>query len=301
MSLFIWENSMSFPLIAFLYVNLFNKKRNFIETIKVISPYLIITFAFLIFRQLNIAKLNVVEYEITFNMESIKALFWYILWTFNIPEEFKKQIVNNLIIFNDIFLRDFKILVIKAYTFTLLVIIFGILLPLKKIKNIMSIDRKIIVIAFCWFIFTIFPVLWLPNHSFIMYLTLPSIGIYLIISYLLALSKSKLLYLSCAIIWLFSSITTLSFYKNNFFMVDAQKTSRRFVLAITTSFPNLPKNSVAYFPINSKQQKQAIFEQNSIKAIYKDSSMNIAFTREEALDYLRETGDKRFIYIFTPE
>jgi len=161
---------------------------------KKLFPYLLAAAIYMVARQIYVNPPKITEYEIAFNFDSIKAFFWYILWTFNVPEEFKKQIAKNLIIFEGIFLRDYWLLVFKSFVGVTAFVLLAAVLPFYKLvrnHRFNSQTAKLVVFGLVWFLTAISPVLLLPNHNFIMYLTLPSIGIFTAIACLLVLSKDK--------------------------------------------------------------------------------------------------------------
>lgn len=274
-----FEFSITWPLIFFLYLII--NKQPLIRSVKILTPFFIIPVAYLLARFLLIKIPQIFEYQLGLNIESLKAFFWYILWSFNIPEEFKKQVTHDLFFFNQDFLWQFWPLISRSFILILWIITLTFLLPMYEIlkKNII-INPKIIAFFALWFFFAITPVLFLPNHTFIMYLTLSSIGIYSLVAYLLTSLKSQtLVIISCAI-WLTSSVSTINFYKENFWMVEAQRVAFGVTSEIKTKFPTLPKNSAVLYHQPYVWQIQALSNMESIKAIYDDQSLLIYYNKD---------------------
>ena len=254
-------------------------------------------------RQIYVNPPKITEYEIAFNFDSIKAFFWYILWTFNVPEEFKKQIAKNLIIFEGIFLRDYWLLVFKSFVGVTAFVLLAAVLPFYKLvrnHRFNSQTAKLVVFGLVWFLTAISPVLLLPNHNFIMYLTLPSIGIFTAIACLLVLSKDKSLIILSVLIWIFLSATTLNFYRTNSYTQESQKTSKKFAQEITTRLPFLPANSVVFYPLSYRQETQSLLEQNAIQALYGDTSLSIYYNKEDLLSSLQFLQG-RLVYMVAPQ
>ncbi len=293
----IFENVLSWPFAAGV-LSLIVLKKSFKDVLKIFLPFAIISVAYLLIRQIFIAHLDIIEYETTFNVASIKTFFWYVLWAFNVPEEFKKQILHSLLVFNPIFFKEYKGLIISAFAFAVAIIMLGIIVPVVKARRAIRVkSMKLVLYSIFWFCLTIFPVLLLPNHNFIMYLTLPLIGLCFLISYLIFLSKLKILYPVIFVVWLLSSINTLNFYKVNFFMVSSQKVSRDFTINMKNKFPILPHGAVVYYPLNFKGDRQALLGQNAIRALYKDQTLVVLYSYQDIKNYfIVNPGENLFIY-----
>lgn len=278
------------------------RKTPFYHVIRLFLPFLILTIIYLLLR-LHYSSLlpTISEYNVALNIESLKAFFWYILWSFNIPEEFKKQIVNNILVFNPLFLRDFWPLVVKTFFGAALIIIVGLLLPIYYIsKEKLKINIRLVLFSIAWFVIGISPVIILPNHTFIMYLTLASIGFYMLIAYFVILSKKMLLAILLVLIWLSSSVITLKFYDENSSMIEAQRFAKEFAYEIKRQFPVLPKNSVVFYPLADHRHIQAILNQHAIKAIYEDLSLSIYYNTEAVINDFGEF-DEESLYIYQPQ
>lgn len=282
-----FEFSITWPVIFGFYY-FYVLKNTLYKSIKVFSPFFLLTTIYLLLRIFLIKVPQILEYKIAFNLESAKALFWYLLWSFNIPEEFKKQIVNNLVIFNPKFFSEYWPLILKSFTGFFLILLVSVILPIFYIiKKHLKINLKIIIFGIYYFLVAILPVLFLPNHTFSMYLALPSIGIYFLLAYFVASLKSKTLAISLVLIWLATSVTTLSFYKTNSWMIESQRFSRDFSLGMKKQFPRLPQNSIILYQLNDPRYKQALLESNAARALYNDPTISIYYNKEDLLSSLR--------------
>ncbi len=292
-----FEFSITWPAIFGVYY-LIVLKKGFQKSIKTFLPFAIISAIYLVLRLYLIKVPQILEYKTTFNIDSIKALFWYFLWTFNIPEEFKKQIVTKLLIFNPKFLNEYWQLVVETFGAALVIITLGIITPvINLIRKKRSGDLQILLFAAAWFVIGISPVLVLPNHTFTMYLTLASIGIYFLISYLLVRSGLEKLIAPLIIIWILSSLVTLSFYRENSWMVESQRFASSFYLQIKQEYPILPHNSQVYYPLTDHRYLQALLGNNAIQAIYNDPTLSIYYNKVSLMEFWRQNPHQSKIYI----
>ena len=293
-----FEFAITWPAIMGVY-NFWMLKNSAKQTITKFSPYLVISAVYLLARLFFMHVPKIPEYTIAVNFESAKAFFWYVLWTFNIPEEFKKQITNNLIVFNKKFALEYLLLIVVTFSSAAISILLGIILPLLKgLQKKIILDLKLIAFCLFWFIAAISPVLIIPNHTFIMYLALCSIGMYMAMSYLLISTASKKYILVVFFIWTIGSVYTINFYKNNFWMVNAQKFAKQFAINIQSEFPHLPPNSVVYYTLDDTRAIQALQNKDAIKLLLDDQTISIYYNKEALIEDL-ENLNTRPIYIYS--
>lgn len=282
-----FEFFISWPLVAAYYL-LFLNKKNLKITLKLLSPFFLISIAYIILRLRYSYLPNISEYKIEIGIDTIKNLFWYVLWTFNIPEEFKKQIIHGLIIPNTTFAKEFASLIAKSILSSVLIVLLGFILPILKNFKSRNINWRMILFGIVWFVASIAPVLILPNHAFAMYLILASIGIYFVMSYLIASRFKAPVIIAIFLIWVFSSFTTISFYKDSSWMIDSQNFARQFAIQLKSRFPQLPQDAVVFYPLSDKRHIQAVLNQNEIKVIYNDPSISIFYNEADFIKYLKE-------------
>ena len=293
-----FEFALTWPLLFILYSVLI-LKNSFPVALKTFMPFIAICSIYLILRFSFMDVPKIPEYAVSFNFESIKTLFWYLLWSFNIPEEFKKQIVDNLIVFNHRFLQDYYPLVLKTFTGLALVLILGVAFPLTVlIRRKITPNIQTVTFFVSWFLITIMPVLLIPKHTFIMYLSLSSIGLYAVIATLLISLKNKMLVLGFLLIWLWVSTTTLSFYKQNFWMIEAQKFAAKFTLNIKKQLSVLPEGSIVIYPLNDHREIQSLQGSDSLNLIYGHKDLRIFYNKQAMLEeYEKIKGRPIYLYI----
>lgn len=294
------EFSITWPAVFgfYYFIVLRNPSRT---TLKVFAPFLFFTTLYVLAKLTFMKVPGIPEYKLAVNIDSVKALFWYFLWSFNIPEEFKKQIVDSLLIFNPKFFSEYKALIAKSFFGVMAVISFGIVYPLlcAGAKRILA-NSRILLFSFVWFLIGISPVLLLPNHTFSMYLSISSLGLYFLIAYLMVNFSSKKLIPVIFLIWISSSFVTLSFYKINYWMIESQRFARQFALDMKSQLPSLHQNAVVLYHLSDHRHLQALLNDNAIRAIYNDDSLSIYYNKESLLSDINNLKG-RPIYIFVPK
>lgn len=293
-----FEFSVTWPPIFFIY-HFFVLKNPLKKSVKLFLPFIAISGLYLLCRLFFIKVPQITEYHLTFNVESAKALFWYLLWSFNIPEEFKKQIVRSAIVFNQQFLWEYWRLITISFVGAFWGVFLGILIPFfYLLKEKRKINFRLLLFLIAWFPIAISPVLFLPNHNFVMYLTLASIGIYFFIAYLLVESKKLILTIPVILIWLATSINTLHFYKTNSYMVTSQNIASKLSYDLKTAFPYLPNGAIVFYPLEGQTARLALMNQEGIKAIYNDPTIAIYYNKEELKDALEGTNGNRPLFVY---
>ena len=138
-------------------------------------------------------------------IKTVNTLFWYILWSLNLPEMLV-DFVGPGFKFNPNLFKFWgnQIKPIFVLFVSQLVLLFYFLFQVK-IKKL----KSVLVFGSLWFFITLLPVLFLPLHKFTFYLTLPLFGFVLSLAYLLNLVKSKFLVFLFLFIFLILSVLTL--------------------------------------------------------------------------------------------
>lgn len=274
-----FEFFISWPFIMFAYLLIFPRRKT--SSFMILVPYLAITIFYAVARYFFASLPAIYEYKMEIGFINVKDFVWYILWSLNIPEEFKKQIIGHLIFFNKNFMSEFWPLMLKNFVSFAVICSLGVFLPIyKSTKKNNKDDVKIIIFSLVWFVTSIMPVIFFPNHTFAMYLALPSIGIYFLISYFSIKYLDKMLLIVLVITWLFSSYVTISFYRDSSWIVKSQEYTRQFASQIMTKYPSLPKSAVIYYPLDDKIKRQSFLDQNEVKVLY-DPTVSIYFNEEE--------------------
>lgn len=272
---------ITIPILLILASNLRSTLKKLLHFILISAIYLALRFAIFPVPRTG-------EYEIIFDEKVFVNLFWYLVWTFNIPEKMstifffaniKSSILASLQFYN------YLILPLISIVFTVIVI------AVSKLKF-----RELIKGA-AWFIIGILPVLFLPKHIYPMYLVVGVLGIF----YLLGLSFDRInkryLIITFSAIWFISAMLTLSFTRKTHWIPNEQAISRAYINYTKKQIPDpLPNSTFLFKPADhsfSKEHnfilvetednvRQSLNDQDAIKVIYNDSTLrSIYLTHQE--------------------
>lgn len=163
----------------------------------------------------------------------VNTLGWYGFWSFNLPEMLV-DFVGPGLHFN---LNLFKywpsqIIPILLLFVVEIVSIFYLILKSKFLNYKQSLalrTKSSILILFCiaWFVMTLIPVLFLPLHKFTFYLTLPLVGIVILLGYLIMNLKSRIINLFLMTTWLVLSVLTLNLTRQTNWITQGGATAKR--------------------------------------------------------------------------
>ena len=279
LSLLTSEFSLVVPFIIFCW-GLFLKSKNYF---KYLLPYFILAGVFLFLRFVVFPVPAIGAYKISLNTQLISNYTWYLLWSLNFPEGFK-----DIIFFSQ---PASSIKVLSQFWFiSLPTIAFAALITKHAIYTFKKEGRNYL---FGWIFFTLglLPVLTVVNHSYAVYISLAGIG--LIYIFMSALKKAPDIVLAtAALIWVFTNFQTLRFNRFTHWVVNEQAISRAYInLALgkyKTVLPNayflirpsnIPFAARNEFVVSNglKQVKQALNDQDALRVIYDNSSLNTIY------------------------
>ena len=211
------------------------------------------------------------------------TVFWYILWSFNIPETLVDFIGPGLRVnpnLSKYWAREmFPILTL------FLVQMAGVAFVIAKYmfengKNIILKKDPALVFSWLWFLIALLPVVFLPIHKFTFYLTLPLIGIVFRIGYLFEGSKVNNIFITAFLgVWTTLSILTVNHsVKTNWI----------------TQGENLSKKVLQYF-----QDKKAEIGSKGIYLVDIKEDGNLPWSPTVVVK--TALSDKNFFYVFFPE
>ncbi len=238
------------------------------------------------------------DYGLSFSLKTIDTYVWYILWSLNIPEIFKYQLILSKFTFSKepAFLFHFKN---YSMRFLILFVIEFLIFIYVFLTNIKRKTFNLLLISVLFFSITISPVLFLPNHTFPHYLSIASIGIYAFIAYLLSQLKlnkmhNKIIISVLIVTWFLSSFTTLSFTKETHWIPGEQSISKEIITNIIKTNAVVPKKSIFYLQPSTVQIKQSLMDQNALQVIYMDKTIKTIFL-DEKQDF--QLGGKKDYYV----
>ncbi len=174
-----------------------------------LSGFVVILLVYLYFHFFLYGLAQGESYIWDFSPRFINTLFWYGLWSFNLPEMLVDFVGPGLKLSHNLF-RFWSKEIVPIFLLFGAVTAF-ILYLVVKVRNILKKkDIQIIIFSLAWFVLALIPVLFLPLHKFTYYLTLPLIGVVFAISYLIEKARmTNSIKLAFASIWVILSIFTL--------------------------------------------------------------------------------------------
>lgn len=213
--------------------------------------------------------------EYSFNFSPInftKTLFWYLLWLFNLPDELKYQIVISKFMFTKIILRDVgSYLLPLIISFGLLIVFLILLIQRGKLRVRNFVPPLIIFVIF------LTPVLFLPQHSYTYYLTLPSLGLVFLWANLLKnLKQTTVNFVLISLFlysWFISSLVSVSINRDIHWVHKQQDSSKNAISDTINKYPSLPDGAQIGLESYNTMLKNSLFDQDAMQVIYKNKTI----------------------------
>jgi hypothetical protein len=171
-----------------------------------ILPFVFVLIAYLFLHFYYFGVLAGDSYVWNFSLAKLaNTVTWYGVWSLGIPEMFVDFFGPGLHVNPNLFLywslQVIPILILFISECVLLIYMF------IKTRN----SKKYIILLFggLWFLITLLPVAFLPIHKFSYYLTLPLVGMVILISYLVSYQKKIIGCLFCGV-WFAISLVNLN-------------------------------------------------------------------------------------------
>ncbi len=204
----------------------------FLKAVKVrLATFAVIIFNLgvfsLIYLYLHFFKYGVVSgegYTFDFSLtRTMNTIAWYLFWSFNTPEMFLDFVGPGLRV-------NPNLLLYWGYYTKAIVTVFGVLILIVGLQAFQHFKKKLdiryLIIGLGWFFITLLPIVFLPDHKFTFYLTLPLFGIVFILAEIFTHAKLGLL-ITIMLLWIVGSCATLSLtYKTNW-ITQGQKIAQR--------------------------------------------------------------------------
>lgn len=255
-------------------------------SLKKLSPFAAIAILYLIARFFFLPLPQEGEYALTPAPKILTNLFWYFVWTFNMPET-----LSTVFYFTNIQKSLLAILGFWQYAI-LPIVLFGFFIFL-----ITKVSRAIIARGLLIFLFGLTPVFFLPFHVYPMYVVVSSLGIfYIAANYFQKFKKKALLLFTFCAVWFTSSYLAISFTRTNHWLVNLQSISKSYINYTQSLVADPPPNSVFIFafPDIKYSQSQGFVivqdEQNIAQALNDQDAMRVIY-RDKSLVSLYQTKD----------
>ncbi len=281
-------------LVAFAF---FFLKKNLNEIVKtsrlLISLMVLAVLSYLILRFVLFPLPANGDYQLELSLKTFKNLVWYILWLFNLSEEFKYQFIFSKLSLTQTIIKDgTSFLVPTVVSFLLTISSFCFLIFKSKINKATLFASVVIFIIF------LAPVLFLSTHTYPYYLTLPSLGLVLIISKIVPNvlnNKVGLLLLSIfAYSWFFSAFLSVSFNRQTHWVHKEQSLAEEAIKKISKVIYSTPQpDSIITISTGNTMFKPALFDQEALQVLFNNSSIRTIYHSDPTLppqktDYLIE-------------
>lgn len=266
------EFALTVPLLLVLldFLNKNYTKKTLVQMAKTLSPFLLIC-VFYVFLRFYLIPIPIKgDYTLTFSTLVIKDYFWYFMWFFNIPELLRDHFnATNLQISADFLRVSMPVLPVTIVCSVASILIFAFLLVKIGIKKL----YKLIVVTVIYFVFGLFPVIFLKNHAYPYYLTMPSVPLILLTSVIAARAleqpRAKRIAIVFLVLYLSSSYLANSVNRQSHWLVGEQGISRKAVEKARLNLPSPNDKSVIVVMPSSIQIKQALMDQQAFRFVYK--------------------------------
>lgn len=204
-------------------------------------PYVTCLIVYLLIRVFSYGFATGDSYVWDFSIKRIfNTLGWYLLWSFNLPESLVDFIgpgfhLNpNLLKYWSSEMIPISIL----FIFQILVAVYAFIKSKFSLNTIYYLLFTVL-----WFVISLVPVLFLPIHKFTFYLTLPLVGVVILLSN--TLRNSKLL-IPFIVIWFGLSFLTLRFTVQTNWITQGQNISKRVLIFFEKNRINYQNKTITF-------------------------------------------------------
>lgn len=272
-ALFTYEMAAVIPFLLLVYILLIHKKR---REFLISFPHMFIAVIFTGTRLIFFPLPQTREYQISFGSYIIQNLKGYVLWSLNWPEEMKAQFINFHTI-NPQFIKDFPFyFAIFAVTLSIFIALFLIIPFILMLLKRCKVQFKYVIFGLSWFVIGLLPVLFFSKHSFAYYLSLSSIGLYIVLFTIFENSykkKTSLLVYSTALVvflfsWLVSVNTTIDFNSKVHWAPRRAKLSKTMIENSKSLFDNSMINEI--YIDSSSENRLALNDQDAFIMLSKN-------------------------------
>lgn len=225
------------------------------KRLKYILPFVALIAVYLFFRFFFFGFSKGGEYIFIFKIKSIlNSSLWYLFWSIGIPEAFVNvRIFDPRYFFNPKFLTNFgedgALSTLLFSIFSILCFI-GVKLLFEKTNKIdKSKQLKIILFSLGWFFTTLLLVLFFPFHKFSYSLSLPLMGVSLILAIILkeVFKFSKLFFGLGLMLFILANYFSLRVAHNTHWAAERAKISKEVFSFFQQKYPELSDNLEIYF------------------------------------------------------
>jgi hypothetical protein len=208
------------------------------------------------------------------------SIFWYGLWSLNFPEMVIDFVGPGLTINPNLFRywsREIIPILILLGTLILTLVYCAIkfskkLFFKKTISKYKYHSVSLFPLSLAWFLFSLIPVIFLPLHKFTYYLTIPLIGVVLLISFLLKEVNIDLLKVIVCLVWISISTVTLNLTKKTNWIIQGEKTAKRVYIFFNKAYPSVSHSKTIIFYDTEKDKELPWSPTSVLKTVLSDNN-----------------------------
>jgi hypothetical protein len=206
-----------------LYRKVLGSKQNWDKLPKAVLPMIFLLGGYLYLRFNYYGFPQGDSYVIDISPRILNTLFWYGMWSFNMPEMLVDFIGPGFDINIAPLLTWKTYILISLISFVLIVILAGIskLIILKRDKKLI----QHVLFGILWFVITLTPVVIYPWHKFSYYLTLPLFGVVFVLASVCILSKNKIITSLVVFFWIIGSVSNLILLQKTHWIIRGSQIS----------------------------------------------------------------------------
>jgi 4-amino-4-deoxy-L-arabinose transferase-like glycosyltransferase len=217
----------------------------------------------------------------------LNTLFWYVAWSFAIPE-YLIDFVGPGFKINFLQLKYWMPYLIPLAILVLIQIGIVSWLVVGKITKKSKQTYRLLAFCLAWFMATLLPVLFLPLHKFTYYLTLPLVGVSFAIAFLLLGSKKRLLTGVFLVFWFFSNLITTNLTSKTHWVVGGATASKNLFDYLTLN--NITSGELVFYN-RSEDLNLGWSPVDSLKNILSDNDFFEVFFPGIRVKYLESPSD----------
>ncbi len=182
-----------------------------------------------------------------FSPRVINTLFWYGLWSVNIPEMLVDFIGPGLSVNIGplVYWSRYLLTTITLAGIFLALVLYSVI---RVKKSSLTTTIKVFTFGSLWFVGTLSPVVFLPWHKFSFYLTIPLVGVVLAISYILTNSKIGKPVISLILAsWLIGSFANILLLERTSWISQGGKTAKKVYNLLNSKYSYTSKHSILFY------------------------------------------------------
>jgi len=280
------------------------KVSSFKRFLVTLAPYVVLLAVYLTLRFVSFGFATGDSYVWDFGIKKmVNTLFWYLLWSFNLPETLVDFFGPGLKINPNLFIYWSKEFILIFSFFALeLIMLAGFLIKQLKRGEGNHENAYVSLFSGLWFLITILPVAFLPLHKFTYYLTLPLIGVVIRISYLIVKNNVKTVFVVMFMaVWTLTSYFSLVHTYNVSWITQGMKVGKKVYAYFETNKNKLTDKKIVFvdtpedttLPWSPTDTLKTVLSGNNFfDVFYADLSAKVSYA-----GLIRTTGSQDVVFV----